>query len=81
MADKDKKQAQSTLPSVVSEETLPDTVQPMTLIEQAINGGVEVEKLERLFDLQERWEAAKAKTAFFRAMANFQAEIPAGRRS
>ena len=50
--------------------------EPMTLIEQAVAGGVDIEKLKGLFDLQERWEKQHAKKAFYLALSNFQAQIP-----
>lgn len=49
---------------------------PTTLIEQAINKGVDVDKMTKLFDLQERWEANQAKKAFDLAMAKLQSELP-----
>ncbi len=49
---------------------------PATLIEQAINKGLDVDKMTKLFDLQERWEARQSKKAFDEAMANLQSELP-----
>jgi hypothetical protein len=49
---------------------------PLTLIETAITQGIEPEKLGRLLDLQERWEANKAKQAYFEAMTECQAALP-----
>lgn len=67
----------------VFEENLPDTVQqnPMALIEAAVNGGVDIDKLERLFDLQERWEKQQARASYYRSMARFQAELPVIRKT
>lgn len=48
---------------------------PMELIDKAIETG-NVESLERLMDLQERWEASQARKAFFAAMAQFQGQCP-----
>ncbi len=56
------------------EQVQPTT--PATLIEQAINKGLDVDKMTKLFDLQERWEASQAKKAFDEAMAKLQAELP-----
>lgn len=49
---------------------------PHSLLEKAIENKVDVESLERLVALQERWEAKEAKKAFDKAMASFQAECP-----
>lgn len=42
------------------------------LLEMAISQGAQVESLERLMDLQDRWEAKQSKKAFFEALAEFQ---------
>lgn len=49
---------------------------PMRLVEMAISNNADVDKLERLMDMQERWEAKEAEKAFNRAMSEFQAECP-----
>lgn len=49
---------------------------PITLIDKAISSGIDVEKLEKLLELQERWEAKEAKKAFYDALAKFQSQIP-----
>ncbi len=49
---------------------------PSTLIEQALAKGSDIDVMERLFTLQERWEANQAKKAFDKAMADFQGECP-----
>jgi hypothetical protein len=49
---------------------------PMTLIAQAIQNNIPVETMEKLMDLQDRWEAKQAKKAYDESMANFQAECP-----
>lgn len=51
-------------------------INPMGLIQLAVEQGAEIEKLERLMDLRERWEAAEAKKAYDEAMAKFRAECP-----
>jgi hypothetical protein len=48
---------------------------PSTLIAMAIEKSIEVDKLEKLLELQERWEAKEAKKKFYDAMAKFQSEI------
>ena len=47
---------------------------PGYLLQLAVQQGADLEKLERLMALQERWEAAEAKRAFVAAMAAFKAE-------
>lgn len=49
---------------------------PASIICQAITGGADLEKLEKLLELQERWEANEAKKAYNHAMAAFKAHPP-----
>ena len=49
---------------------------PMALIADAVEKGVAVDVIERLFDLKERWEKMEAKKAFDSAMQGFQSELP-----
>lgn len=49
---------------------------PMMLIQSAIDHGIDIDKLERLFELQQRWEADQGKKAFAEAIAAFQNEMP-----
>lgn len=49
---------------------------PAVLIQAAIGGGADLEKLEKLMLLQERWEANEAKKAYVAAMAAFKADPP-----
>lgn len=62
--------------TVESKNTQVATTSPMQLIESAINSGADIEKLERLMDLQERWESSNARKAFFAALSKFNAECP-----
>lgn len=57
-------------------ETLQTTTTPSDLISQAIEKGLTVEALEKLMNLQERWEANQARKLFFEAFTNFQSECP-----
>lgn len=54
----------------------PAAQSPETLLALAIQHGADVEKLERLMALGERWNAQKAKTAYYEAVAAFQATCP-----
>ncbi len=57
-------------------QVTPTQTDPMALIQLAINQGANVESLERVFALQERWQASQAKSAFTRAMAHLKTELP-----
>lgn len=50
---------------------------PMAMIQLAVESNADPERLEKLMDLQERWEAGNARKAFFQAMADFQSQCPA----
>jgi hypothetical protein len=58
------------------EASVPDLT-PLTLLHQAIEQNVDLEKLQRLMDMQEQWEKKQAKKAFFKALSGFQAMCPA----
>jgi hypothetical protein len=62
-------------------ELIKRTATPESLISQAINKGVDIAQLEKLMELQERWEAKESRKAFFTAMANFQSEKPTIKRT
>lgn len=49
---------------------------PAEMIKIAVTGGADLEKLEKLLNLQERWEANEAKKAYHRDMAKFKANPP-----
>lgn len=53
----------------------PATQNPMALMQMAIESGA-TDQLEKLMDLQERWQANEARKAFFEAMARFQNDCP-----
>lgn len=61
---------------VQKENTQVATTSPMHLIEMAINANADIDKLERLMDLQERWESNNAKKAFYSAMSKFNSICP-----
>lgn len=50
---------------------------PGGLIALAIQKGVDIDHLERLLALKERYDAAQAKKAFLNALSNFQKDVPA----
>lgn len=49
---------------------------PITLLEQAISKGVDLDQMQKLMDLQERWEKKEAKKAFMDAQSLFQSLVP-----
>lgn len=49
---------------------------PMQLLQAAVDNNVDAGQLEKLMDLQERWEANQARKQFAEAMARFQAKCP-----
>ena len=49
---------------------------PAILISQAIAKGSDLDKLEKLLALQERFEANEARKAYHKAMTNFKANLP-----
>lgn len=49
---------------------------PHGLISQALAQNVPIETLERLMDLQERWQTGQAKSAYLKAMSLFQSICP-----
>lgn len=49
---------------------------PNNFIQLAITNNAPIESLERLMDLQERWEKNEARKAYFDAKANFQKRKP-----
>lgn len=50
---------------------------PSLLLEKAIEKGVDMQQLEKLMELQERWEKKEAKKAFLDALSKFQNILPA----
>jgi hypothetical protein len=57
------------------------TTSPTDLIRIAVEQNMDVEKLSKLMDLQERWEAGEARKAYFDAFAQFQALTPVIKKS
>jgi len=49
---------------------------PAMLLNIAIEKGAELDKLEKLMDLQMKWEANQARKAFHMAMSDFKANLP-----
>jgi hypothetical protein len=49
-------------------------VTPNVMLAMAVESGADIDKLEKLMDLQERWQASEAKKAFVSAMSQFRAQ-------
>jgi ERF superfamily protein len=49
-------------------------VTPMGMLQMAVQQGADIEKLQKLMDLQERWEKNEARKAFAAAMVAFKGE-------
>lgn len=49
---------------------------PANMIIQAVKSGTDLDKVEKLLELQMRWEANEAKKAYHKAMAEFKANAP-----
>lgn len=60
----------------VDTPALASPITPMAMISQAVARGDATETIERLMNLQERWEANQARKAFDAALAAAKAEIP-----
>jgi len=53
-----------------------EPVTPMSLVQMAVEQNADLDKLERLMAMQEKWEANEARKAFNAAIAKFRAECP-----
>lgn len=57
-----------------SQSALATSATPADLLRMAVEQGADLDRLERLMALQERWQAAQAKRAYDEAFAAFKAE-------
>jgi ERF superfamily len=62
--------------SAVIKMDAPTPLTPMEMLNAAIVRGDSIDKLERLMDLNDRWEKAQAKKAYIEAKAAFKAHAP-----
>lgn len=69
-----KKQAASVLAK--DRQSSVKTGNPMALIEMAVSKDMDVAKLEKLMELQGKWEAKQAEKAFDAALSHFQYQCP-----
>lgn len=63
-------------PAKVAPATDPSQITALTLLDKAVSAGHSVQALEKLLDLQERYEKREAEKAFAMAISQFQAECP-----
>lgn len=56
--------------------TTAQTPTPAHMLQTAIERGVDMAQLEKLMELQERWESNEARKAFVKAMSEFKANPP-----
>ena len=56
--------------------TSPQTLDPSVLLSQAIERGIDTQALEKLMELNERYEKQQARKLFNKAMANFKKDPP-----
>jgi uncharacterized protein YecE (DUF72 family) len=59
----------------------PASPTPLTLLQQAIAQGMDIAQLEKLMEMQERWEKRQAEKAFQDAFAEFQSIVPVIRKN
>jgi hypothetical protein len=64
-------------PNVIDDlPAIPRAVTPMQMLQIAIERGADIAMLERLMDLQQRWEAGEARKAYTVAMTEFKRAVP-----
>jgi hypothetical protein len=51
-------------------------VTPMDMLNRAVSSGADIDMIEKLMSLQERWEANQSRKLFDEALANAQGEMP-----
>ncbi|MES0385970.1 MAG: hypothetical protein ABUJ98_15475, partial [Hyphomicrobium sp.] len=55
---------------------VPAAITPMDMLQIAVEKGADLDQLQKLMDLNDRYEATQARKAFVRAMTAFKAEPP-----
>lgn len=81
MSERTEESTNRELDIIMGNREIPQAIQkvettPQTFIAQAIQQGLSIEHLEKLMNLQERWEANQARKLFFESLANFQKNCP-----
>lgn len=68
--------------AVIKQEIVPKAepsgaaITPMQMLEIAVNKGADLDQLQKLMDLNDRWQANEARKAFVTALSAFKAEPP-----
>lgn len=62
--------------AVAEREPANTAITPMEMLNNAVQSGASIDTLEKLMNLQERWEKNQARKAFDQAIAAAKAEIP-----
>lgn len=60
----------------MTQEIIKIDTSPATIFQQAISSGAEIEQIEKLMEMQFKWEANEARKAYHNAMAEFKANPP-----
>lgn len=63
-------------PAVQQARAVATTATPADLVRYALDSGADLDRLERLMDMQIKWEANEARKAFAEAMAEFKLNAP-----
>jgi len=69
-------EATETLPTEAPTAMVTTGNSPIAAMELALNNNMDIDKLAKILDLQERWEKMEAKKAYTQAMAEFKANPP-----
>jgi len=75
MQEEKTKEKQKKLPAKQKPKSITPST-PQDLLALAVQKDLDMEKLEKLMELQERWEAGEARKAFYRALSEFQSTVP-----
>lgn len=62
------------MPAPAAQAVVLKAATPADLLQMAVSQGADLDRLERLMALQERWEAGEARKAFVAAMTDFKSE-------
>lgn len=68
-------EAKTEIVEATPQEVAP-AITPMQMLQIAVDQGADLDKLTKLMDLQERWEASQARKAYVAALAAFKADPP-----
>jgi len=61
---------------IIKQETMPTVITPMHMLQMAVDKGADLDQMQKLMDLQERWEANESRKAYVSAMTAFKADPP-----